>query len=83
MVKRLNRVWLGFVALCALALSMGNVLAADLVTYTEATGAVSFEPGGVVTPVITGVIAAVGAAAALFIISLGIRWLYKLVRGAK
>jgi hypothetical protein len=75
---------LGLLVASGLALAASaNAAATDLVTYTAETGAVTFAPGGVVTPVITGVIAAVTAAAALFVISLGIRWLYKLVRGAR
>jgi len=53
----------------------------DVVSY--ATGVVTFTPSEVVTPVITGLIAAIGAAAAVFVIVVGIRWIYRMAKGAK
>jgi hypothetical protein len=69
----------GLVAACAFASSAS----AAIVSYNDGTGEVTFSPGDVVTPVITGVIAAVGAAAALFVIAIGIRWLYRMVKTSK
>jgi hypothetical protein len=57
-------------------------LLGQIITYSGTNG-VTFHPGTVVTPVITGVIAAVGAAAALFVIAVGIRWLYGMVKTSK
>lgn len=75
---------LGWVAMAFVAmLFMAPKSAAAIVSYNDGTGEVTFSPGDVVTPVITGVIAAVGAAAALFVIAIGIRWLYRMVKTSK
>lgn len=55
----------------------------NLVAYNEGTGAVTFTPGFIMTPIIGGVIAAVGAGVALVIIAVGVRWVYRIVKGSK
>ena len=58
-----------------LALASQKAQAAiDIVAYSE-SGGVTFTPGGLVTPVITGVILIVGAVAALWVINAGVKWL--------
>lgn len=55
----------------------------NLVAYDSGTGDVTFTPGGLVTPIIAGVIAAIGAGAALMIVTVGIRWVYRTIKGSK
>lgn len=54
-----------------------------LVAYDGQTGAVSFTPSVAVTPVITGVVAAITAGLALFVAVVGIRWIYRTLKGSK
>jgi len=67
-----------FVALMVAAVVGVTNAQAALVTYTS--GEVTFTPSEIITPIITGVIAAVGAAASLVVISVGVRWLYRAVK---
>ena len=50
----------------------------DIVTYSN--GDVTFVPSALVSPVVTGVIAAVSAGAVLVVISVGVRWIYRQVK---
>jgi hypothetical protein len=52
---------------------------AQLVTYSGTNG-VAFNPSELVTPIINGALVAVSAAGALFIIALGIKWLFRSVK---
>ena len=52
--------------------------AMDIVTYSN--GEVAFTPENLVGPVVTGVVAAVGAGAVLVVISVGVRWIYRMVK---
>ncbi len=54
---------------------------ADIVTYDSSTGDVQFTPGELVEPVIGAIVAAVTAAAAIWVIVAGIRWLKRFMRG--
>lgn len=54
---------------------------AQLVTYSGTNG-VAFNPSELVTPIINGALVAVSAAGALFIISVGLRWLFRSVKDA-
>lgn len=56
---------------------------AALVAYDDATGAVTFTPGDLVSKVVLAIVAAVGSALAIGIISMGVRWIYRMARGAK
>lgn len=52
----------------------------SIVSYTESTGAVAFTPGAAITPVIVGVIAAVAAGVGLFIIVVGVRKIFGMLK---
>ncbi len=51
----------------------------DIVS-TDGSGNVTFTPGSLVTPILTGVVAAVGSAAALIVLAVGVRWIYRMVK---
>jgi hypothetical protein len=70
-------------ALGMLALAYSNAHAAGLVAYDDATGAVTFTPGDLITKIILAIVAAVSAALAIGIIVMGVRWIYKVVKGTK
>lgn len=53
----------------------------DIVAYSS--GAVTFAPENAATPIITGIIAAIGVSAAIYVIWVGLRWVYRLIKGAK
>lgn len=53
-----------------------------LVAYDETTG-VTFSPAGLVTPVITGVVAAIIACVSLVILWNGAKWMYRVFKGSK
>jgi len=74
---------LGALVLAAVAVGamQANAALSDVVSY--ASGEVTFAPSNVVTPVITGIIAAIGAAAAIFVIVVGIRWIYRTAKSSK
>jgi hypothetical protein len=73
-----------YVALMGLLFVLSlNAHAAGLVAYDDATGNVTFTPGDLVSKVVVAIVAAVGAALAIGIISLGVRWIYRMVKGAK
>lgn len=71
------------VAVSLIALTFANSASAAYDIVTESSGTISFAPGVLVTAIITGVIAAVASAAALVVISLGVRWLFRMLKGAK
>jgi hypothetical protein len=50
---------------------------------SDGSGNISFTPGGLVTPIITGVVAAVTAGAALVLIGVGVRWVYRAIKMSK
>lgn len=85
MFKTLKSKLAAVVAAVAVVLSFGaqNAQAAYDIVTSDSNGNVSFVPSALSGPIITAVIAAVGSAAALFVIALGVRWLYKMMRGSK
>jgi hypothetical protein len=68
----------GLLALIALGITSAQA-GFDVVSYSE-TGGVTFTPGGLVTPVITGVVAIIGGVAALWVINAGVRWLRSFIK---
>ena len=77
----MNRNKKTFDAAAALALAGATSVQAgamDIVTYSN--GEVGFTPENLVGPVVTGVVAAVGAGAVLVVISVGVRWIYRMVK---
>ncbi|MBI2517110.1 MAG: hypothetical protein HYV95_09360 [Opitutae bacterium] len=72
-----------YLALLGLLLAMFANAHAALVAYDDATGAVTFTPGDLVGKVVLAIVAAVSAALAIGIISMGVRWIYRMARGAK
>lgn len=61
---------------CAVMLVMANGASAlDIVTQDGTTGAISFDPSALVDPVLTAIIAAVCAGAAIFLVVVGVRWI--------
>jgi hypothetical protein len=74
----------GYIALALALLALLNAVPAaragyDIVT-TDGSGNVTFTPGSLVTPILTGVVAAVGSAAALIVLAVGVRWIYRMVK---
>ncbi|HEX2980572.1 MAG TPA: hypothetical protein VHO48_09955 [Anaerolineaceae bacterium] len=57
--------------------------AAYTVVTEDGSGNITFAPSGMVTPIITGVVAAICAATALVVLWIGARWLYRALKGAK
>ena len=77
----MNRIKKTFAAAAALTAAAGTTVQAgsmDIVTYSN--GSVGFTPENLVGPVVTGVVAAVGAGAVLVVISVGVRWIYRMVK---
>lgn len=70
-------------ALFALILlgGMTPAMAVDFVSWDGTN--VSFTPGVLVSPVATAAVAAAAAAAVLIVLAVGVRWVYKLVKGSK
>jgi hypothetical protein len=56
---------------------------AAFLAYDAQTQAVTFDPGAAIGPVITAVVAAVLAGVSLFVIAVGVRWVYRMLKGAK
>ena len=77
-IKKMLAVLSVFVLACVV---MTQNACADIVSYDEATNAVSFTPGELVTPIITAIVAAVTAASAIWVIVIGIKWLRRFMRG--
>ena len=50
------------------------------IVSTDGSGNVTFTPGSLVTPILTGVVAAVASAAALIVLAVGVRWIYRMVK---
>ena len=71
------------VAGVALVASGVSGLAQSFVEYNGTTGAVTFDPGVAIDPVINGVVAAVGAGVALFVVSFGVRYVYRMFKASK
>lgn len=67
----------------ALVFGLGSVAQAAYPIVTESSGTLTFAPSELVTPVITGAVAAVVSAAALVLLSVGVRWIYRLVKGSR
>jgi hypothetical protein len=82
--RGMRRGWRRF---CALALAVIALLQTvpsaragyDIVS-TDGSGNVTFTPGSRVSPILTGVVAAVGSAAALIVLAVGVRWIYRMVK---
>lgn len=82
MLKNLKRFKVMLLGLLGLVLfNLPAYAITNIVSYAD--GEVTFSPGGLVTPIISGVVAAVGAAIALVLIAVGVRWIYKMIKGAK
>ena len=76
----------GYLALVVLLATVVLPLAARAdyaIVSTDGSGNVSFTPGGMVTPIIVGVVAAICAVTALVVLWVGARWLWKCTKGAK
>jgi len=67
-------------AVFAMCLTMNSVFA-DLVEIDSGTGAVVFNPGEVVSPIQSAIIATILATVSIVVIIVGMKWLYKLVKG--
>lgn len=79
-----RRAALGVVAVLGLlVLGVQSASAQYAIVSSDASGNITFTPSGLVTPVITGVIACVTASAALVLIWIGVKWLYRVLKGAK
>lgn len=63
-------------ALALLAMSSIPAMAYTFVS-SDSNGEITFTPTGLVTPILTGAIAAVGAGAALVVLGIGVRWIYR------
>ena len=61
-------------------LGMANSVHAAIVTYDPITGVVAFFPGELVQPVILAIVAAVTAAAAIWVIIAGVTWLRRFMK---
>jgi hypothetical protein len=46
----------------------------------DSNGNVTFTPQGLLTPIITGAIAAVAAGAAMVVLGVGVRWIYRAIK---
>lgn len=68
-----------FALVTLFALTAPAWAAYDIVS-TDGSGNVTFTPGSLVTPILTGVVAAVGSAAALVVLAVGVRWIYRMVK---
>jgi len=53
------------------------------IVSSDASGNISFTPSGLVQPIIVGVIACITGATSLVLIWIGVKWLYRVVKGAK
>jgi protein-S-isoprenylcysteine O-methyltransferase Ste14 len=51
----------------------------DFVAYDDVTGEVTFTPEGLVTPLITGIIAILATVAAIWVIFWGVRYLKRVM----
>lgn len=73
------------VASALLTAALANTASAqyNFVTQDSTTGEISFTPADLVAPIVTAVIAAIAASAALFVLYTGVRWLYKVIKGSK
>jgi hypothetical protein len=76
--------WLRFGALAlaviALLQTVPSARAGYDIVSTDGSGNVTFTPGSLVSPILTGVVAAVGSAAALIVLAVGVRWIYRMVK---
>ena len=76
-----KRVCAAVAAVSAFAFSQAYA-AYEFVTVDGATGDVTFTPGNLITPVLTGIVAIVGAIGAIWVIKAGISWLGRLMSRA-
>lgn len=75
--NRIHRVLLAGLAMLGLAFSSAQ---AAFVAYDGTTGVVTFTPGDALTPLMTGLVAAVLAGVAVFVLFTGIRWIYSILK---
>lgn len=73
--------WAAFTAMLTLMLLGAPLSQAQIVAYDGTN--VTFAPASLVTPIATGVIAAIVAGTALFIIFVGVRWVYRATKLSK
>jgi len=73
------------VALAAVgvAFAVGQASAQYNIVASDASGNITFTPSGLVQPIIVGVIACITGATSLVLIWIGVKWLYRVVKGAK
>lgn len=55
----------------------------DFVAQDGTTGEISFDPGSLVAPIVTAIIAAIAASAAIFVLFMGVRMLFRVIKGSK
>jgi len=62
------------------ALAMSAQAAGYTILSADTDGVITFTPTGLVTPIITGVVACVCAAASLVVLWVGVRWLFRVIK---
>lgn len=85
-MNKLRNLWHRVAAFALVAFTAMLALPASAeysIVTADSNGNVTFDPSGIVAPIITAVVAAVGSAAALFLIAVGVRWLYRMIKGSK
>lgn len=53
----------------------------EFVAVDGTTGEVTFTPGKLVTPVLTGIVSIIGAIGAIWVIRAGVRWMKRFIGG--
>ena len=82
-MKLIRKYWSRLLAFALIALGLLGALPARAdyaIVSTDGSGNVTFTPGSLVTPILTGVVAAVASAAALIVLAVGVRWIYRMVK---
>ena len=82
-MKGIRNYWTRLLAFAFALLAMLSALPARAdyaIVSTDGSGNVTFTPGSLVTPILTGVVAAVASAAALIVLAVGVRWIYRMVK---
>jgi len=74
----------GYIALAMALWALANAVPAARADYSivsaDGSGNVTFTPGSLVAPILTGVVSAVASAAALIVLAVGVRWIYRMVK---
>lgn len=74
------RACLWLLGLAVLAISSGNALAIDIVSYDDTTDTVTFSPEELVTPLIAAIVLGFSGMATIYLIFRGVRWLVRLIK---